>query len=225
MIARPKSWPRSQPTFNRRAPAPIETIVANLADAEDQSTVAKKIAAIDDLDLLINAAGFGAPGAFQELPIETHLDMLNVHVTSTVRLCHATLDGMVSRRSGAIINICALAMYLHIEGNVMYGATKRFVDTFTRSLHEDVSEHGVKLQILIPGYTRTPFHDTEYYDGEAVGRIPGFLWMPVDKVTSTSLRALSSRNLVCVPGLVHRSLYLIFRSGLFSYALVRRLIV
>jgi len=70
---------------------------------------------------------------------------------------------MIARRKGAIINVCSLMQYVRVPGNTMYGATKSFLQIFSEQLRLDVQPHGIEVQALIPGYTRSGFGDTEAY--------------------------------------------------------------
>lgn len=64
-----------------------EVFPADLSHPLDLERVEKKIGGIKELDILINNAGFGAPGRFAEMEIEKNLAMIHVHVIAAVRLC------------------------------------------------------------------------------------------------------------------------------------------
>ena len=203
----------------------IETIVADLSKPEDQTRVAKRLEEIEELDLLINLAGYGAPVPFHELDAEQHIHMLNVHVSSVIRFCRAVLPNMVKRKRGAIINMSGQAEFLHSGANAMYGSTKKFVTTFSRNLADSYKLQGINFQVLCPGYIRTSFHDTNYYNADALGKIPKFYWMDVDEVTSKSLEQLGNGRLICVPGLWHKITYLLFQTGGFTNWILRKFAV
>jgi len=203
--------------------AKVEALTANLADPSDQRRVADRISALDRVDLLVNAAGFGAPAAFHDLDPEAHMEMLDVHVTSAVRFCRAVLPGMVAHRRGAIINISSQISFLYSGGNAMYGSTKRFIDAFSRNLHATYKRKGVRIQLMVPAYVRTSFHESDYYSAETLKKVPGFFWMDVDVLTSAALRQLSTGRLVCVPGFWHKITYVLLSRYLVPMWLLRKL--
>ena len=77
-------------------------------------------------------------------------------------LSHAALRMMVKNDEGGIINVASVAAFLQREGAVSYGATKRWVISFTEGLYLELKGIGsaVKVQALCPGFTFTEFHAT-----------------------------------------------------------------
>ena len=203
----------------------VETVIADLSRPEDQARAAERIAAFDQLDLLVNAAGFGAPRPFHLMPAEDHIAMLNVHTASMVRFCRAALPGMLARGRGGIINISSQVEYLFTGSNAMYGGTKSFARIFARHLRAQYGQRGIAVQVLLPGYVRTSFHHSDYYSPEVMAGVPDFLWMEVDDVTAGSLAQLGSRRMICMPGWSHKMTYLLRRSGLLNLRIFRRFIV
>jgi short-subunit dehydrogenase len=205
-------------------PALAEALTADLACPHDQDRVIQRIEQADRVSLLINNAGFGDPRLFHLREPQAHLNMLQVHVLSAVRFCRAVLPGMLEVGQGDIINVSSMAAELPVPGNVMYGATKGFLSTFSEILRVECASRGVNVQLLCPGYTRTEFHETQHYRGADLGQVPAWLWSPPEKVASSSLRALSKRRALCVPGLWNRCMYVALRSHLVPNWVVRRLL-
>lgn len=206
-------------------PAETEIMQANLSRRQDQDLVVERIQQEDELNLLINNAGFGDPKLFHEQDPQAHLDMLQVHVLSTARFCRAALPGMVRLGRGDIVNVCSLAAGLPVTGNVMYGSTKGFLRAFSEILRVECIPMGVNVQLLCPGYTRTEFHRTPSYEGLDLGGVPKWLWSTPEAVAAASMRALAKRTSVCVPGFWNRCIHLFLRSRVVPKWLIRRLLV
>jgi len=200
----------------------IVPIVADLRRETDQDAVVDVIAQLPALDLLVNNAGFGEPGGFHGIPPENHVGMLQVHVMAPVRFSRAAVPAMITRRKGAIINVCSLMQYVRVPGNTMYGATKAFLQVFSHQLRLDVRQHGIEVQALIPGYTRSGFGNTEAYRNSPRAGIPSVLWQSAEDVVDASLHQLGSGRLRCVPGRLNRLTEFFLRHGLFSPRLLRR---
>ncbi len=177
----------------------VEVLVADLCDAGDLLTVEQRVA--EGLDLLVNNAGFGTVGAFQDLDPDGEEREVLLNCLALLRLTRAALPPMVERGSGGVINVSSMAGFLPAPYNATYGATKAFVNSFTEALAEELRGTGVTVQALCPGFTRTEFQDVAQVDTSS---IPSFAWMEVEPVVDASLRALESGEVVCVPGLGNR---------------------
>src|SRR6266702_3158402 len=82
-----------------------EVLAADLSNPTDIDQIEQRIAGLGTLDLLVNSAGFGLPGTFVEIPLESHLEMIQVHILASVRLTYTALPGMIVSGHGAIINV------------------------------------------------------------------------------------------------------------------------
>jgi len=186
----------------------VRGVVADLATRADLERVAQEIRQCGDFEILVNNAGFGIPGAFADSDLERTVEMIDVHVVASCWLCRTAVSGMIERRKGSIVNMASLAGFRPGRGDITYGATKRFLIHFSRSLQAEVEEHGINVQALCPGYTRTGFHDAADYSVVTRG-VPRFLWMAPDDVVSRSLAALGRRKVVCIPGVRNKILRLL----------------
>ena len=88
-----------------------ETVAADLTVEEDLRRVEARIRSADNLELLVNNAGFGLSGRFFQAPLDGQTRMHQLHVMATMRLSHATLRAMVKRRKGALINVSSVASF------------------------------------------------------------------------------------------------------------------
>ena len=178
-----------------------EIISADLAEKEEVQKVTKHIRQIDNLDILINNAGFATIGCFADIPIEKSMRMFHTHMTATVQFTHAALQVMLERERGAIINVSSMGAFMLTPGNVLYDATKSFLTTFSENLWLEVCDRGIKVQALCPGFTRTEFHEVGDFKNFDKSVIPDSLWMMPDEVVRLSLKALeNSREVVFIPG-------------------------
>ena len=181
----------------------VETLQADLASDEG---IARAVQAADrpGLRILVNNAGYGDPGLFQEREVEAFIAMQKVHNEAAVRLAHVAVRRMLEQGSGAVVNVASVAAWLPGRGSVMYSATKAFLTAFSRSLAADLHGTGVVVQSLCPGLTHTGFHDAgkpAYLDKS---RTPRWLWMECDTVVDFSLRMLGRGRVVQIPGVVNR---------------------
>src|ERR1039458_9582773 len=85
----------------------VAVLPADLTDEKDLAAVADRIAAEQNLGLLVNNAGFGARGLFWESDLKVQEQMHRLHVMATVRLSHAALRNLVAKDAGGIINVAS----------------------------------------------------------------------------------------------------------------------
>ncbi|HDZ17542.1 hypothetical protein LCGC14_0591110 [marine sediment metagenome] len=177
-----------------------DILVADLSILEEIEMVAKKIAQLNNVDILINNAGFGTRGYFDKISLDTQLKMMSVHMTASVYFCRSGLPIMIKRGRGAIINVASIAAYIPRAQSVMYGSTKAFLKMFSESLQIELEGTGVKIQALCPGYTHTEFHYAETYKNFDSSTIPEDVWMSKEDVVDLSLDALRKKEVVFIPG-------------------------
>ncbi len=180
----------------------VEVVVAELAKDEDLEALAEKVHSQDQLEILINNAGFGAGGApFHEQDYTVHQAMLKAHMLATVRLTYAALPVLIARGRGAIINVSSVAAFFPLPYHTMYTATKEFIRIFSESLAIELRATGVRVQALCPGFTRTDFHARLGFDPDRFYQTSGPLRaMSAEEVVQASLRCLARGKVICVPG-------------------------
>ena len=190
--------------------------ISKLAEIEQ---LISTINSLENIDLLVNNAGFGTVGRFHRVDAEKELAMVNVHMVTPVLLCRAVLPGMISRDHGVIINVASMAGLIPIR-NVLYHSTKAFLISFTEALHAELQGSHVYVQALCPGFILTEFHDTGEYSRFSRQSIPNYLWMTSKQVVTASLNSIQHRNLYCIPGGIYRFAYALSRNSI-SAGLIR----
>ena len=177
-----------------------EIIPSDLSNCEEINKVVNYIHHANNLDILINNAGFATIGYFADIPLEKLMRMFHLHMTASLQLSHAALSGMLKRKRGAIINVSSMGAFMLTPGNVLYDATKSFLATFSENLALEVKDQGIKIQALCPGFTRTEFHEVGDFKNFNRSVIPDSLWMMPDEVVASSLKALEkNKDVIFIP--------------------------
>ena len=107
------------------------------------------------ISALINNAGFGTYGPFEETEIERELDMIDVNCTALTGFCGAALPFM--DRGSVIINTASLAAFMPLGNFAVYAATKAFVLSFSVALAAELKYRGIGVCALCPGPVSTEF--------------------------------------------------------------------
>jgi NAD(P)-dependent dehydrogenase (short-subunit alcohol dehydrogenase family) len=111
------------------------------------------------IDVLVNNAGYGQFGAFEENEIAEIEKQFATNVFGAFHVTRAVLPVMRQARSGHIFNISAIGGLVGYPNLSLYSSTKFAVEGFSESLAHEVSAFGIKVTIVEPGFVRTDFLD------------------------------------------------------------------
>jgi len=136
------------------------------ADLTSQDSVEKAFTQTTELlgsniHILVNNAGAGYKGDFDEMPPEKWHDLFDLNVHGIFYITRLVIPRMKENKSGHIINISSGAGANGIAGMSCYSATKHAVVGISRSLHQELRDDGIKVTCLSPGSVDTGFSDSE----------------------------------------------------------------
>lgn len=156
--------------------------------------------------MLVNNAGLSHYMNFTQLPADKAHEVLNVKVIAPTMLAHAVAPGMVSRGSGAIIQVASMLAFGAMAplgpspGRAIYVASLAYLVAFSQALSLELKPAGLQVQALCPGIVATEFHTRQGMDLSALAR------MSADEVVTASLRGLDKEDVVCAPGVDRQEL-------------------
>ena len=182
----------------------VEVVTADLSLTEGIDKVKEAISEKDNIEVLVNNAGFGTAGLFAHQPLSKPVSMLNVHIQATTILSHTVLRQMVENKKGYIVNVSSVAAFLSSSYNVTYTSTKAYLNSFSLSLAQEVETEGIEVQALCPGFTYSQFHDNPEYKGKGRNGIPGYMWLDAKRVVSDSLNHFGSGKVIVIPSLRYK---------------------
>ena len=191
-----------------------QVIQADLATDEGCLKVEKYILE-NQVDVLINNAGFGTSKAFTMSTLDIEQQLLDVLVRTPMRLMHVALPLMKQRNQGIIINVSSVAGY--IAGG-SYSASKSYLTVLTESLHTELAATNVTVSALCPGFTRTEFHQRGKMSMKG---LPNFLWLNSDRLVEQSWKDAMKGKAVSVPGWQYKLLVFVVQT-LVPRSLVRK---
>ena len=157
-------------------------------------SVVEQYLASNQVDVLINNAGFGLNKAFTMSELKAEQEMFDVLVRTPMRLMHVILPGMKQRNKGVVINVSSVAGY--IAGG-SYSAAKSYLTVITESLHTELANTNIKVSALCPGFTRTEFHQRGRMSMKG---LPGFMWLNSDKLVAKAWSDALKGKAVSIPG-------------------------
>jgi short-subunit dehydrogenase len=148
----------------------VEVTPLQLGLAE-RGGVDELIAAIGDrpVDLLFANAGRGLGKAFLDQDIDEAQQVIDLNVTSTVRLVHSVGNAMLRRNAGRILVTGSIAGLMPGTFQAVYNGTKAFLDSFSYALRNELKDSDVTVTCLMPGATETEFFERADMMDTAVG--------------------------------------------------------
>lgn len=111
------------------------------------------------VDKLINNAGVGSFGYFDEVDDKKDLHLIDINVIALTRLTKYFLKRMKSRKSGEILNVASTAAFVGGPKMSTYYSSKAYVLTLTEAIHEEVKGFNIKVSCLCPGPVKTTFQE------------------------------------------------------------------
>ena len=141
----------------------IVPIEMDLSDKACYETYAKMLADNEaEVCALVNAAGFGKFGTFEDIPLEEQMNMIDLNCKALMAVTHITLPYMP--KGSRVYQVGSLSAFQPVPYITTYGATKAFVLSFTRALNKELEGRGIKMIAVCPGWVKTEFFDRAVTD-------------------------------------------------------------
>lgn len=193
-----------------------ELIQADLTTDEGVEHVAERLRDPErPIDTLVNNAGFALHDPFLRSDATGEAATVDAMVRAVTLLCHAAAPGMVDRGHGHIINVSSVSAYL---ASGTYSAAKAYVTTLTESLAQELAGSGVTACAVLPGFTRTEFHQRAELD---MSSTPGWMWLDSGYVVKVALDDAMAGRSLSVPGPQYKAIVALLR--VLPRSVVRRL--
>jgi 3-oxoacyl-[acyl-carrier protein] reductase len=155
--------------------AGVHVLPCNLGDAEAVEALPKQaVAAMGSVDILVNNAGITRDNLFMRMSDEEWSQVIEINLTSTMRLCRGVLRGMMKARWGRIVNISSVVGATGNPGQGNYAASKAGMVGMSKSLAYEVASRGITVNCIAPGFIQTAMTDnlTDDQKGKILAQIP-----------------------------------------------------
>lgn len=132
----------------------------NLSEKDAVEALPKQaVEAMGSLDILVNNAGITRDQIFMRMSDDEWQSVLDVNLTSTMRLCRGVMRPMMKARWGRIINISSIVGVTGNPGQANYAASKAGVIGLTKSIAYEVASRGITANAVAPGFIATAMTD------------------------------------------------------------------
>ncbi|XP_051485248.1 inactive hydroxysteroid dehydrogenase-like protein 1 [Apus apus] len=167
----------------------VETdfIVADFSKGREPYPAIKKALKDRDIGILVNNVGmfYNYPDYFTNLSEDILWDVINVNIASANMMVHIVLPGMVKKRKGAIVNISSASCCQPTPMMTIYGASKTYLDYFSRALHYEYASKGIFVQSLTPFLIAT-----KMVEHSSVASKPSFFFPSAEEYASYAISTL-----------------------------------
>lgn len=137
---------------------PIKVVQLDVTDDHSVKDAIRDIVSeAKRIDVLINNAGFGLVGAFEDLSIDEIKDQYETNVFGLIRLTQAVLPIMREQKSGIIVNISSGAGLFGYPGGSAYVSSKFAIEGLSESISYELDQFGIKVVLIEPGFIKTNF--------------------------------------------------------------------
>ncbi len=175
-----------------------EVLQADLTNPADRARVEQRLQSDASITLLLNNAGMAVSGTFLESDIDAVERMIALNVVAPTRLAAAVAKGFAARKAGTLINIASVLALVPEMFSDTYSGTKAYVLNLSKSLQAELGRHGVRVQAVLPGATRTEIWDRA---GTPIAHLPQEMLMDVDTMVDAALAGLDQGEEVTIPSL------------------------
>jgi len=179
----------------------VKIIIKTINNEKDVDEIIKLISN-EEIEILVNNAGYGIKGLFFNNDIEDYIRMINLHLILTLKLTSHCINKMLIKNIGLVINVSSDGAILPIPGNSVYSGTKAFLLKYTECLYLDLlaKKSNVKTIVVCPGFTKTEFHGKMGIEKDRVKNKSVVKWSTPQDVVERSVKDINKNKIVSFAG-------------------------
>ena len=154
----------------------------------------------NELNVVINNAGYGLNAPFESLQIEEHENIIDVNIKAQLKIAHAFIPVLRQFSQSYLLNVGSTTSFQSVPYLSVYAASKAFVISFTRSLRYELKDSPISVSCLIPGSTDTDFVNRARM-GEFVRKKASTYNMTAESVAKIAVRGMFNKKAEIIPGM------------------------
>ena len=156
-----------------------------------------------DISVLVNNAGYGLSGPFEKYPLQEHLNMMQLNMSTLVGMTRLFLPELHTRSKAHILNVASSAAYQAVPNLTLYAATKSFVLAFSRGLHQELHKSPVSVTCVSPGATDTDFPNRAQLGEKGMKAAEKFNMSP-EAVAALAVKGMLSGKTEVITGFINK---------------------
>ncbi|MBK5284186.1 MAG: SDR family oxidoreductase [Bacteroidia bacterium] len=180
----------------------VHTFVADLSDESAPNRLLAYCMTNNlPVNILVNNAGYGLWGKFDELTMELQLNMLRLNNENLVHITHLFIPLLKKNKPSYILNVSSTSSYQALPTMAVYAASKIFVLNFSRALRYEMKGDGISVSCLVPGTTSTEFMDRA--GQHALKKRAEKVAMTPEEVAAIAVKQMFNRKAEIIPGFIN----------------------
>jgi short-subunit dehydrogenase len=176
----------------------VRIVKADLVEPADRRRVEQILNDDSKITVLVNNAGIASTGPLLASDPDQLERMIQLNIVAVTRLGDAAAKAFAARKAGLIINIGSVTALIPESFNGVYSGTKAFVLNYSQALQVELKPHGVRVQAVLPGATRTEIWERA---GRSLESLPAEILMDADEMVDAAIAGLDQGELVTIPSL------------------------
>lgn len=156
---------------------------------------------------LINNAGILSRGYFEDLDDQFILKQIEVNVTTPTLLTRLLLPNLKSSAPAAILNVSSMASFFALQKKQVYGATKAYLTSFSKSLGKELKRHNISVTAICPGGLNTTTRLC--YQNRIMGWISRESVLNPETAAKIAIDAMIKKDKVVIPGFINKCLMIL----------------
>jgi len=176
----------------------VGVIVADLGARADLARIEHELRTNAAISVLVNNAGIAMSGDLVDSDPDRLESMIQLNVLAPSRLALAVIPGFIARGRGTLVNISSVLALAPERFNGGYSGTKAYLLNLSLRLQQEVADKGVRVQVVLPGATRTAIWEKA---GTDIASFPPNIVMDVDDMVDAALAGLDHGETVTIPAL------------------------
>lgn len=174
--------------LREKVSVPVRPVVLDLLDRASFDACAKLLEAEKpDVKLLVNAAGFGKFGSWENISLEDECRMIDLNAKALLVMTRLTVPYM--QPGSHILQLDSLSAYQPVPYITTYGATKAFVLSYSRAMNRELKSRGIRMMTMNPGWVKTEFFSHAFQSNQSEVQYFDRLYEAAD-VVATGLKDL-----------------------------------
>ena len=149
------------------------------------------------IDILVNSAGINKRITAEEFPEEAWLEVVNVNLNGTYRMCQEVGRSMIEKNYGKIVNITSLNSHIVIPNCSAYAASKGAVMQYTKALAVEWAKYNINVNAISPGFIATEINkgarEQPTYRDPIIEKTPSRRFGTSDEVAEAAMFLVSDR--------------------------------
>ena len=195
---------KTKARINEKSTTAVHTLQLDLSSPDCADTIFEWSSRFhNELDVVINNAGYGLNGAFEKLSIGEHENIIDVNIKAQLKIAHAFIPVLRRFNKSYLLNVGSTTCFQSVPYMSIYAASKAFVISFTRSLRYELKDSPVSVSCLIPGSTDTDFVNRARMNEHAKKTATRYYMTP-ETVAKIAIAGMFAGKAEIIPGISNK---------------------